>query len=267
MTSENCTYLEQTSVATLSSPCSYKVCPCSTAVCRIKYDFESFVIEAPFTGTVTNPQATGSTNGDAIGDCITDTFSIASPGSTGTPIICGDNTGQHMWVDVSGAACQNANFHLASGLSTRQWRIKVTQYDCGTEEISGPPGCLQYYTGDTGTIQSFNFPSTDTVGLSATHLSNQHYDICFRRNSMKCAICYWPSITAADFSTTATSTQNSFGLSNSNADDTTTQQMNQNCNTDYVVVSIFPVQFCSKKVIFSSERSGEAERVHKCLTY
>ena len=36
-----------------------------------------------------------STNGDAIGDCLTDTFSVASPGNVGSPVICGINMGQH----------------------------------------------------------------------------------------------------------------------------------------------------------------------------
>ena len=37
------------------------------------------------------------------------------------------------------------------------------QYGCGNDDVSGPPGCLQYYTATTGTIQSFNFPQP-TVG-------------------------------------------------------------------------------------------------------
>ena len=33
--------------------------------------------------------------GSSLGDCVTDSFSITSPGSEGTPIICGFNSGQH----------------------------------------------------------------------------------------------------------------------------------------------------------------------------
>ena len=70
-----------------------------------------------------------------------------------------------MWID-QGIGCNVANFRIGSGVSaTRKWRIKVTQYECGTEEESGPPGCLQYMTADSGTIQSFNF------GMSATSSS------------------------------------------------------------------------------------------------
>ena len=90
--SENCTYIEETEVTSLSAPCTYTICPCTTSVCRIKFDFEDFTLAGPRTGTVTDT-ASPSSNGDAIGDCLTDRFSIT--GGIGTPVICGTNTGQH----------------------------------------------------------------------------------------------------------------------------------------------------------------------------
>jgi hypothetical protein len=33
--------------------------------------------------------------GSQIGDCLTDTFTLTSPGNRGSPVICGFNTGQH----------------------------------------------------------------------------------------------------------------------------------------------------------------------------
>ena len=46
---------------------------------------------------IVGPQAQSSGNlyGGAIGDCTTDSFSISTKGYTGTPVICGINTGQH----------------------------------------------------------------------------------------------------------------------------------------------------------------------------
>ena len=32
------------------------------------------------------------------GDCIYDTFTVTTPGSSAPPVICGYNTGQHMYV-------------------------------------------------------------------------------------------------------------------------------------------------------------------------
>ena len=73
-----------------------------------------------------------------------------------------------VWVDAS-QSCHKANFHVGLGSTlNRSWRIKVTQYDCGLNEIAGPPGCLQYHTSNTGTIQSFNFPTGNTVGATST---------------------------------------------------------------------------------------------------
>ena len=46
----------------------------------------------PYQGTA---QSTGgTTEGGAIGDCISDQFSIDGP-NQGSPVICGTNTGQH----------------------------------------------------------------------------------------------------------------------------------------------------------------------------
>ena len=38
-TSDNITYLVQSSSTSISSPCMYKVCPLNTNICRIRYDF------------------------------------------------------------------------------------------------------------------------------------------------------------------------------------------------------------------------------------
>ena len=53
-------------------------------------------------------------------------------------------------------SCQMVNFNIGGSTSTtRKWDIKVTQYACGDYDISGWPGCLQYYTGTANTIQKY----------------------------------------------------------------------------------------------------------------
>ena len=37
-------------------------------------------------------------SGDAIGDCLTDTFTINAPGNIGSPVICGTNSGYHSMI-------------------------------------------------------------------------------------------------------------------------------------------------------------------------
>merc|ERR1711963_80372 len=96
-TSQNNSYLVQSSVTTLTSPCTYKVCPCSSDICRIRYDFTAHTLASQSTFTAAqDPADTVLTQNYAIGDCTTDQFSIGAPGQMGSPIICGTNTGQHM---------------------------------------------------------------------------------------------------------------------------------------------------------------------------
>jgi len=215
--SENQTYLVQTSVTTLTSPCTYTICPCSTNICRIRYDFETFVLATPTLGLTVEGGDTISTKNEGIGDCSTDRFSIRGSIGRGTPVICGTNTGYHMIMDSGPGetTCQEAKFDIGGTTTTsRSWTIRVTQYACGDHDNSGWPGCLQYYSGTAGTLQSFNFPPTGSVVAATTHLSEQQYDICFRRGSGFCLICYSPTITPG---TPAAIVQISFGLSVSSA--------------------------------------------------
>ena len=91
--SQNLTFLEQTSVTSLSPACSQTVCTCSDAICRIRFDFNTLVLANAVAGTVAttppNPQFT------TPGDCVTDTFSIGGGSFGSSPVICGTNTGQH----------------------------------------------------------------------------------------------------------------------------------------------------------------------------
>merc|ERR1712051_659067 len=100
--SQNQTYLVQSSVTSLTSPCSYTVCPCSSNICRIRFDFTTLVLAAAVSGsltaTATAVGAAGTLNGPLIGDCADDQFSITGVLSGGTPTICGTNTGYHMIV-------------------------------------------------------------------------------------------------------------------------------------------------------------------------
>jgi len=194
----------------------YTICPCSTDVCRIRFDFTQFMLAGPYVNTdgTTSGAGTGAGAEEAFaaGDCLTDTFSITGPNS-GTPIICGTNDGQHMIVDTDGSSCLTVNFGIGGTTGTsRNWDIMTTQYRCG-EEAGGPPGCLQWHMEGTGSVRSFNFPRQArgaAVADTTTHLSSQRYSICIRRPAGTTNICYIPC-TYDDGS--ATNMQESFGLS------------------------------------------------------
>ena len=99
MTRENCTYL---STDVSSSSCDYTICKCNPEVTLLRLDFTEFDIAQPFTcGSSSTPVQCGITDGPLIGDCIYDSFTVTTPGSPAPPVICGYNTGQHMYEEAS----------------------------------------------------------------------------------------------------------------------------------------------------------------------
>ena len=46
-----------------------------------------------------------------VGDCMTDTLTVSNPGGAVLPVICGVNTGQHMFVPASDS-CNEININL-----------------------------------------------------------------------------------------------------------------------------------------------------------
>jgi len=186
---ENGTYLSQAASttpstdSTTSQSCTYTICPRTAAVSRIRLDLTTFLIGGPYAAATDGSAGNSANAGSAIGQCRDDSFSV-----TGAPVICGTNTGQHMIVDTDGSTCVTAAFSY--GLSTTQSRsytIQVTQYE-STNEMGGPAGCLQFYTGLTGTVNTFNWVDSAT----STHLANQNYDVCVRAAIDRCVICWAP---------------------------------------------------------------------------
>lgn len=242
------TSLNQSYIYTASSAAvaaggqTYKICPSSSDVCRIRFDFTAFTLAQPvqdpdpFSETDAVAVDPDLTHGASIGDCVEDQFSISSA-QGGSPVICGENAGQHMILDTDGTGCVQANFGIGSGAVTRQWDIMVTQFKCG-EEAGGPSGCLQWHMTATGNIRSFNFPSQAggaAVADTTTHLSNQDYSVCIRKPAGSQRICYIPHTNDAGGAAAALNTQASFGVSlpqDANAN----SNQGVNCGTDYLTI-------------------------------
>merc|ERR1739846_164911 len=241
--SENQTYLVQASVTTLTSPCKYTICPVATNICRIRFDFTTMVLANAVTGSTVAATATTASSlaGPLLGDCIDDQFSISGGTGRGSPTICGTNTGYHMIVDAdpTGNTCHTALFNIGGTTATsRSWNVLVTHYACGDTDSSGWPGCLQYYTASANTIQNFGFPPTITaVTAGVTHLSNQHYDICIRRASGSCYICYSPTIIVSGIAIgTPIIAQISFGLSIGGIAASPSSLISNTCTQDWIEV-------------------------------
>ena len=186
---------------TTSPLCRYTICKCNPLICQIRLDFTAFELAPPFTcGGSSTSVACTTTDGPLIGDCIYDTFMVTSPGSTAPPVICGYNTGQHMYI-TSSDLCNNIVIKMDPEYTfSRRWDIKVTQYECGQHQnMIAPPGCLQWNTGTIGTIQNFNFKDTSSYHLSSQKYAKSmltilitwisRYSICWRRERTYCSLC------------------------------------------------------------------------------
>ncbi|EFX72898.1 hypothetical protein DAPPUDRAFT_325654 [Daphnia pulex] len=129
-------------------------------ICQIRLDFVSFTTAPPVAGTCT------------------DSFMVGGS-TTVAPIICGVNSGQHMYLDVPSSGITPTDvqlmFNFAAGTATRSWNIKIAMLPCGASYLA-PTDCLQYFTAATGRVRSFNWQ--DVAG--ALQLNNQNYNICFR---------------------------------------------------------------------------------------
>jgi len=210
-------------------------------------DLNTFTIASPNTGYGTrykNGAAASYPIGDAqaIGDCWIDTFFVNSPYGRSTPVICGVNSGQHIYVDTADSECVDVHYGIGGGTSaTRELDIRVSQFACG-DEMGGPAGCLQYYTSSAGKIRSFNFPDLTpgaAVGYKYVHLSRQHYKACIRKATAMTYICYGmcTSIVGSSIAIAGTPVilQPSFGLSLS-PDDGSQSAAGSACTSDYISI-------------------------------
>jgi len=219
--SQNNTYfiISTFSTSTDADPCQYTICKSNSAVCKLRLDYDSMVLAPPYTTTTT------ADDGIRVGDCLYDTLTITNPGGSAPPIICGYNTGQHMFIPASDS-CNTVNIDVDTGTTTttRSWQIKVTQFECG-DMMAPDQDCLQYHTSQTGTIASFNWDtSTTTVASTQLHLSSQNYNICIRRTRGQCSVCFAPEVHS-----TTTGTATSYGVGGSSAAPAQTAAVGATC--------------------------------------
>ena len=103
---EDCQTNESKFIQTLLASPSYR---CSDNICQLRLDFNQFVISGPSTSSLTVGKALAGTATDigagtsvtSASQCLTDSFTVSNPGSRTPSVICGINTGQHMYVDIS----------------------------------------------------------------------------------------------------------------------------------------------------------------------
>jgi len=170
-------YAPTTTPATLS----YTINKCSCDVCRIRLDFEDFQLTAP-------------TSASPRGLCTTDvmtmkttahTVTSSSTGNYGNyPYLCGTNAGTHAYIDMSCTCTDTATLDFTLGDSTsNQFKIKVTQLSCDDPDVASNEGCFQYFTGETGSFDSFGLQSSSMI-------CGHNYATCIRPLQGYCCIEY-----------------------------------------------------------------------------
>ena len=158
-----------------SSPCLFSVCKISDDICQIRLDFDTFDIAQPSTNNPAQTFPNGRTQ------CQQAQFLVTSSGNN-SPTICGTNTDYHMIVEAEDS-CNTLQFDWSSS-STRSWNIQISQLSCQSR-WKPPEGCLQYFTGTSGYIYSYNY-------AGGTHLASQDYTNCIRTEQGYCSIEYTP---------------------------------------------------------------------------
>lgn len=79
-----------------------------------------------------------------------------------------------MYLDFGSSDTINLNVLLSGNVQKeREWNIEILMIPCRSE-ARPPSGCLQYFEGVSGQVQSFNF-------LSSFHLANLAYTVCIRQ--------------------------------------------------------------------------------------
>jgi len=197
--SQNLTMFMSNNVA--AGACGAQICKTNSDIVQLRLDFTSFVISNPANGVGTSfailngipdPGAASTLFYSINGQCNTDSFSVSSPGSVGSPEICGVNTGDHMYIDASDS-CNTLTFQIGEVTFTRQWNIKVTQYAMDFPN-KAPKGCLQYHFAgdgnDDGDLDATIIRSFNWNGGNGRHLANQDYNICIRREAGIRRVCY-----------------------------------------------------------------------------
>jgi len=206
----NNTYFTGSS-SSLTSPCRVSVCRASEDICQFRLDFDELEINGP----VSTAASTTNTR------CLDATFTATSQGKSSGNTICGKNKGHHMILEAS-PSCNILEFNWLTGTAT--WNIKISQLECGAR-WSPQSGCTQWFTGVTGTLQSYNF-------AGGQHLANQDYSICIRQEAGYCNIEY-----------TADTFKISLGVSDITTDPYTFANTHSGvdpagCQTDYITIPV-----------------------------
>ncbi|XP_030385030.1 uncharacterized protein LOC115632153 [Scaptodrosophila lebanonensis] len=200
--------------------CTIVITPPDSSICQLRIDFMALSLAPP--------------NGDGL--CNTDALTITG-GSSRVPTICGENAGQHVYVDFNGVTPITITVATSSSyVFNRIWQFQLRMLACASSTLA-PSGCLQYHLSSSGTVASFNYASAassslNTIGVPGTRqLANLAYGICVRMGAGMCSIS-WSQVSSDTYSFTMT---NDVGAIDPSLLATAAVQ-SQDCTTDFIII-------------------------------
>ncbi|XP_063697912.1 uncharacterized protein LOC134828854 [Culicoides brevitarsis] len=203
-----------------ATSCTYRITRCNSGVCQLRIDMLDFLLAQP--------------SGD--GSCTFDYMSVTG-GNSRVPRICGENTGQHIYVDFNGDAPITVTIYTSSVYTLeRRWYLRMSQINCAGE-FRAPPGCLQYHIDSSGTVKSLNYGvgsnnNLNSIGVEGSRqLANIRYGICVRAAASSCSITWTPA-SSDIYAFTLTDDVSVVDLSLLG----TEAVQSQMCTTDYVII-------------------------------
>ncbi|KFB36679.1 AGAP008199-PA-like protein [Anopheles sinensis] len=151
--------------------CKLKIKLMNAEISQLKFDFIHFALGQPNRRT---------------GVCEGDLFRLI--GGVAPFDLCGQNSGQHLYYDLSPKSRADEQIELEMNFASRSfaqrlWEIRVSQIPFSQRS---PTGCMQYFTGTEGLIQTFNFAE------NGRYLANHNYRACIRQEKDMCSVAYEP---------------------------------------------------------------------------
>ncbi|XP_025408405.1 uncharacterized protein LOC112682120 [Sipha flava] len=201
---------------TFQELCTYKI-HVRQNTCQLRIDFERFSLSQP-----TKP------NNESAYVCEHDEFTLVTNGNTkmNLPVLCGKNSGQHVYVPVNEQASTGSktkqHITLKFRLTARDedyteqepfWKLKISQLECQTtstnwwkikdiarqvwdwEEEERDVTKTKYSLAPEGCLQYYtekdgSFESFNYNKGMGHYLGNLNYAVCFKRNQDTCGIRY-----------------------------------------------------------------------------
>nr|XP_014089499.2 uncharacterized protein LOC106617050 [Bactrocera oleae] len=178
------------------------------------------------------------------GDCLEDQFIVSGHNiNFVVPILCGINTGQHIYVDVNNSFERKIYLSFITKLANgdRAFNIKIMQL----ETDLAPEGCLQFYTENEGDVKSFNYDADGAFvnKAGATYFNNLNYVICLQRSKDMCSVSYKTELNGGE--------QLDFQIINKDEDEVDLVPDGQagagifNCPDDYIAMN--QVRLCGER--------------------